>query len=68
MNKCFFCKYGTNPNYKDLENLEKFITARKKIASRERSGVCARHQRILTKHIKYARYLALIPYVSYQGI
>jgi ribosomal protein S18 len=36
--------------------------------SRERTGVCANHQRKLSKHIKYARYLSLIPFVSYQGI
>lgn len=39
-----------------------------KLVSREKSGVCAKHQRELTKHVKYARYLALIPYTSYQGL
>jgi small subunit ribosomal protein S18 len=68
MNKCFFCQYHIDPNYKDIDNLEKFITPRKKIINRERSGVCAKHQRKLTKQIKYARYLGLLPYVSYQGI
>jgi small subunit ribosomal protein S18 len=68
MNKCFFCKFGTNPNYRDAENLEKFLSPRKKIVSREKSGVCAKHQRLLTKQMKYARYIALVPYVSYQGL
>jgi len=68
MNNCFFCKYDTEPDFKDVENLEKFLTARKKILSRERSNICAKHQRNLSKQIKYARYLALIPYTSYQGI
>jgi small subunit ribosomal protein S18 len=66
--KCFFCQYKTEPSFKDLENLEKFLTPRKKIVTREKTGVCAKHQRKLTKQIKYARYLGLIPYVSYQGI
>lgn len=57
-----------SPDYKDVENLEKFLSPRKKIVSRERSNVCAKHQRALNKNIKYARYLALIPYTSYQGI
>ncbi len=65
--KCFYCKYSIDPDYKDVENLEKFLTPRKKIVSREKSGICAKHQRALSKHIKYARYLALIPYTSYQG-
>lgn len=57
-----------SPDYKDVDNLEKFLTPRKKIVSRERSNVCAKHQRSLSKHIKYARYLALLPYTSYQGV
>ncbi len=64
---CFYCKYHTNPDYKDVENLEKFLTPRKKITSREKSGVCAKHQRALSKHLKYARYLSLIPFTSYQN-
>ena len=65
--KCFYCKYSIDPDYKDVENLEKFLTPRKKIVIREISGICAKHQRALSKQIKYARYLALIPYTSYQG-
>lgn len=57
-----------NPDYKDVDTMEKFLTPRKKIVSRERSNVCAKHQRALSKHIKYARYLALLPYTSYQGV
>ena len=56
------------PDYKDVENLEKFLTPRKKIVSREKSGVCAKHQRTLSKQVKYARYLALVPFTSYQGV
>ncbi len=64
---CFYCKYNSEPDYKDVENLEKFLTPRKKIVSREKSGICAKHQRALSKHIKHARYLALVPYTSYQN-
>ncbi|PIZ65513.1 30S ribosomal protein S18 [Candidatus Roizmanbacteria bacterium CG_4_9_14_0_2_um_filter_39_13] len=66
--KCFFCKYSIQPDYKDIENIEKFVTPRKKILSREDSGVCAKHQRTLSKHIKYARFLALLPFTSYQMV
>jgi len=65
--KCFYCKYHLEPDFKDTENIEKFLTPRKKIASREKSGICAKHQRSLSKQIKYARYLALLPFTSYQG-
>ena len=68
MNKCFFCQYNVSPSFKDIDNLQKFLTPRMKIVSRERSNVCAKHQRKLTKQMKYARFLALLPYVSYQGL
>jgi small subunit ribosomal protein S18 len=66
--KCFFCQYKINPSFKDVDNLEKFLSPRKKILHREKTSVCAKHQRALTKELKYARYLALISYVSYQGL
>lgn len=66
--KCFFCQYKSEPNIKELENVEKFVSSRFKIVNREKSALCAKHQRKLTKVIKHARFLALIPYVSYQGI
>ena len=65
--KCFFHKYNIEPDYKDIENLVKFLSPRMKLLSREKTGVCAKDQRKLSKHIKYARYLGLIPYTSYQG-
>jgi small subunit ribosomal protein S18 len=66
MTKDFFDKQGTVPDYKDFETLQKFVTSRMRIQTRERSGVNAKNQRKLSKAIKYARYLALIPYTSYQ--
>ncbi len=68
MTKCFFCQYGGEPSFKDVDNLAKFISARKKIVNRERSYVCAKHQRKITKEVKYARFLGLLPYTSYQGL
>ncbi len=68
MHKCFFCQYSTVPSFKDIDNLQKFISPRKKLLSRDKTGTCAKHQRQLTKQIKYARFLGLLPYVSYQGM
>lgn len=64
--KDYFEKLGTTPDYKDVDTLLKFLTMRMRVASRERTGVTAKNQRKLSKAIKYARYLALIPYTSYQ--
>ena len=41
-----------------------FVTPQGKIFSRKRSGSCGKHQRQLKMAVKYARYLALIPYVG----
>lgn len=61
---CSFCKGKTEPNYKEIEMLARFVTDRGKIVSRDRSGICAKHQRQLAIAIKRARFLALLPYLS----
>jgi len=61
--KCFYCQNKKLPDYKEFETLGKFVSDRGKILSRGRSGVCAKHQRLLAKAIKRARHLALLPFV-----
>lgn len=58
---CFYCESKIEPNYKDIDNLARFVTDRGKIVARMRSGVCAKHQRRLAKSVKRARHLALLP-------
>lgn len=60
---CVFCDEKKVPDYKDFELIGRFVTDRGKIVSRSRSGVCAKHQRKLTKAVKRARHLALLPFV-----
>jgi len=62
--KCYFCQNKVMPDYKEFEVLKKFVTDRGKIMSRGRSGVCAKHQRRLSKEIKRARHLALLVFVA----
>jgi len=62
--KCFFCENKQIPQYQEPEILKKFISDRAKILSREKTGVCSRHQRRLTKSVKQARHLALLPFVG----
>lgn len=60
---CNFCANGvTKVDYKELNILQKYITDRGKILPRRISGNCAKHQRSLTKAIKRARNLALLPF------
>lgn len=51
-------------DYKDVRRLRAFVSERGKIIPRRISGSCARHQRQLSKAIKRARTIALVPYVG----
>ncbi len=61
---CRFClDSGLAIDYKDVNTLRQFITERGKIIPRRISGNCARHQRRVTRAIKQARLLSLVPYI-----
>ncbi len=60
---CPFCANKTEPDYKDIGTLNKYITERAKLLSRARTGLCARHQREITAAVKRARLVALLPFV-----
>jgi small subunit ribosomal protein S18 len=51
-------------DYKDTDLLRKFISDRGKIRSRRVTRVSAQQQRQLTRAIKNAREMALLPYSS----
>jgi len=61
---CVFCKNELDIDYKNIELLGRYVSARGKILSRRISGNCAKHQRKVANEIKRARYLNLIPYVG----
>ena len=60
---CPFCKGKTEPEYKDVGVLGKYITERGKLLAQTRTGICATHQRALTREVKRARFMALLPFV-----
>jgi small subunit ribosomal protein S18 len=51
-------------DYKDPQQLRHFITDRGKIVPRRISGLTAKQQRNLTRAIKRARNIALLPYTA----
>lgn len=51
-------------DYKDVGMLKHYITERGKIIPRRITGATARHQRMLTRAIKLARQIALLPYAA----
>lgn len=54
-------------DYKDVDLLKKFVTERGKILPRRITGLTAKQQRDLTKSIKRARILALLPFINQEG-
>tara|TARA_B100000676_G_scaffold297432_1_gene339102 strand:- start:165 stop:398 length:234 start_codon:yes stop_codon:yes gene_type:complete len=51
-------------NYKEYKFLRKFITDQGKIIPAHVTGVSAKYQRLITKEIKKARIVALLPFVN----
>jgi len=51
-------------NYKDERRLQRAVTDRGKIVPRRVSGNCARHQAQITRAVKRARILAIIPFAA----
>ena len=60
---CHFCvTRASTPDYKNSDGLKPYMKERGKISGRRSNGLCAKHQRQLTRAIKRARQLALAPY------
>ena len=63
-----YCKFTaegiSSVDYKDIELLKGFVTESGKIVPARITGPKAKYQRQLTKAIKVARYLALMPYTD----
>ena len=62
---CAFCAEKAEfIDYKDVAKLRKYVTERGKILPKRITGTCAMHQREVTKAIKRARIVALLPYTA----
>ena len=51
-------------DYKNAEQLKKFINDKGKILPRRATGACAKHQRDITLEVKRARHIAILPYTT----
>ncbi|NJK39137.1 MAG: 30S ribosomal protein S18 [Oscillatoriales cyanobacterium RM2_1_1] len=54
-------------DYKNVDLLRRFVTERGKILPRRITGLTCQQQRDLTRAIKQARLLAMIPFVNKEG-
>jgi small subunit ribosomal protein S18 len=62
---CFFCKDKVDEvDYKNINQLRRYISEKGKIRNRRVTGACRRHQRQVAVAVRRARELALLPYVS----
>ena len=51
-------------DYKNADQLKKFINDKGKILPRRATGACAKHQRDITLAVKRARHIAILPYTQ----
>jgi small subunit ribosomal protein S18 len=62
---CKFCADKIDYiDYKDIKLLSSFVPERGKILPRRMFGTCAEHQRKLTRALKRARNIALLPFAA----
>lgn len=60
---CNFCKNRQEAlDYKDVRILKRYIKDSGKIIPKRLTGTCSKHQRMVTRSIKRARNIALLPY------
>ena len=61
-----FCRFTAEGvveiDYKDLNTLKQYVTETGKLIPSRNTGTKARYQRQLTRAVKLARFLALMPY------
>ena len=58
---CQLCA-GKELDYKNADDLRKYINEKGKILPRRVTGTCAKHQRIVATQIKRARMMAILPF------
>lgn len=61
---CQMCA-GKEVDYKNVDVIRRYISQESfKILPRRVTGTCAEHQRKVAVQVKYARFMALIPYTK----
>ena len=62
---CPLCKdKNFELDYKNPDQLKKFVNDKGKILPRRTTGACAKHQRMITTAVKRARQIAILPYAD----
>jgi len=62
---CYFCQKNIKDiDFKEVELLQRFMSGLGKIRGKKKTGVCSKHQKKLSKAIKRARVLGLLPFTK----
>ena len=62
---CHFCRDKVDEiDYKNINQLRRYISEKGKIRNRRITGACRRHQRQVAVAVKRAREMALLPYAT----
>ena len=62
---CYFCKEKIDDvDYKNYNQLRRYVSEKGKIRSRRITGACRRHQEQIATAVKRAREMALLPYAT----
>ena len=51
-------------DYKNADQMKKYVNEKGKILPRRATGACAKHQRDITLAVKRARHIAILPYAQ----
>ena len=51
-------------DYKNSDQMKKFVNEKGKILPRRATGACAKHQRDITQAVKRARHIAVLPFTN----
>jgi len=62
---CTFCREKVKYiDYKNIASIARFLTRFGKIVPKYYSGTCLKHQKSLSRAIKNARFMAMLPFVK----
>ena len=63
--RCRFCREKVKRvDYKDVQTLQGLCRGQGRIIARQRSGNCSRHQHMVKRAVKRARFMALLSYTA----
>ncbi len=62
---CYYCvNKDQSVDFKDVQILQRFMSHFARIVPRRRTGLCAKHQRAVSRTIKRARIMGLMPFIK----